>query len=67
MTPEKIKELADTEKNLAIKHLNSLLGGTDNCMNNGVEIVVEKIINASILYISELQARAALNRASPNS
>ena len=67
MTPDEIKELADTEKNLAIKHLNILTDGTDNYMNNGVEIVVEKIINASILYISELQARAALNRASPNS
>jgi len=60
MTPDEIKELADTEKNLAIKHLNSLIDGTDNYMNVGVEIVVEKIINASILYIAEQQARAHL-------
>lgn len=61
MTPDEIKKLADNEKALAIKHLNSLLGGNDEIMNIGVEIVVEKIINASLLYAAELEYRAALH------
>ena len=61
MKSDEVKQLADKEKALAIKHLNELFGGAENCMNTGVEIVVEKIINASILYVSELQVRATLD------
>ena len=63
-TPEEVRKLADTEKEIAIDLLNKMFKIEEGFENANIRIIVEKIINASLLYAAELQSTVLNNRSS---